>query len=43
MTSDFYGPCYPVHIVVIPKRHIASLVALTAEDDVLLSGIVGYN
>ena len=29
-------PSYPVHIVVIPKRHIASLIALTAEDDDLL-------
>jgi histidine triad (HIT) family protein len=25
-------PAYPVHIVVIPKRHIASLVALTGAD-----------
>ena len=29
-------PSYPVHIVVIPKRHIASLTALAAEDDALL-------
>jgi histidine triad (HIT) family protein len=29
-------PYYPVHIVVIPKRHIASLVTLTEEDDELL-------
>jgi histidine triad (HIT) family protein len=26
-------PAYPVHIVVIPKRHIASLVTLTDADD----------
>ena len=29
-------PFYPVHIVVIPKRHVASLLALTEEDDKLL-------
>ncbi len=29
-------PAYPVHIVVIPKRHIASLIALTPADDALL-------
>jgi histidine triad (HIT) family protein len=29
-------PYWPVHIVVIPKRHIDSLIALTAEDDDLL-------
>jgi histidine triad (HIT) family protein len=34
-------PSYPVHIVVIPKRHIASLIALTAEDDDLLLEMMG--
>lgn len=29
-------PFYPAHVVVIPKRHIASLLALDAEDDELL-------
>ncbi len=29
-------PAYRVHIVVIPKRHIASLLALTPDDDDLL-------
>ncbi len=29
-------PYYPVHIVVIPKRHIASLIALESHDDLLL-------
>ncbi|MCL4506819.1 MAG: HIT domain-containing protein [Chloroflexi bacterium] len=29
-------PYYPVHIVVIPKRHIASLLALSAADDALV-------
>jgi histidine triad (HIT) family protein len=29
-------PFYPAHVVVIPKRHVASLVALGAEDDALL-------
>jgi len=29
-------PFYPVHIVVIPKRHIASLLTLTPEDSELL-------
>lgn len=29
-------PFWPVHIVVIPKRHIASLVALEDGDDALL-------
>lgn len=32
-------PFYPVHIVVIPKRHIPSL--LTLEDDGLLLGLMG--
>ena len=34
-------PSYPVHIVVIPKRHIASLIALTVEDDGLLLEMLG--
>ncbi|MBI1257979.1 MAG: HIT domain-containing protein [Chloroflexi bacterium] len=34
-------PSYPVHIVVIPKRHIASLITLTAEDDDLLLELLG--
>jgi histidine triad (HIT) family protein len=29
-------PFYPVHIVVIPKHHIASLLSLEDEDDKLL-------
>lgn len=29
-------PSYPVHIVVVPKRHIASLATLGADDDGLL-------
>jgi histidine triad (HIT) family protein len=29
-------PSYPVHIVVIPKRHIASLLDLEPEDEPLL-------
>jgi histidine triad (HIT) family protein len=29
-------PAYPVHIVVIPKRHIASLLDLADKDDPLL-------
>ena len=29
-------PHWPVHIVVVPKRHIASLAALRDEDDALL-------
>jgi histidine triad (HIT) family protein len=29
-------PSYPVHIVVIPKRHITSLIHLKPEDDALL-------
>ncbi|MCD4687437.1 MAG: HIT domain-containing protein [Anaerolineae bacterium] len=30
-------PAYPVHIVVIPKRHIDSLITLTDADDDLLA------
>lgn len=29
-------PFWPVHIVVIPKRHVASLLALTPDDQELL-------
>ena len=29
-------PFYPVHVVVIPKRHVASLLALGEGDDALL-------
>ncbi len=29
-------PAWPVHLVVIPKRHIASLIALGPADDALL-------
>jgi histidine triad (HIT) family protein len=34
-------PYYPTHIVVIPKRHIASLITLQAEDDDLLLELMG--
>lgn len=33
------NPCAPVHILVIPKKHIASAVALTEEDDKLIAHI----
>jgi len=33
-------PFWPVHIVVIPKRHIDSLLSLTAEDDSLLLELI---
>ena len=29
-------PYWPVHIVVVPKRHIVSILALNASDDVLV-------
>jgi histidine triad (HIT) family protein len=29
-------PYYPVHVVVVPKRHVASLLALAPADDALL-------
>jgi histidine triad (HIT) family protein len=32
-------PAYPVHIVVIPKRHVDSLLALTEADDDLLAAL----
>jgi len=34
-------PFWPIHIVVIPKRHISSLLALTPEDDLLLLDLIG--
>jgi len=34
-------PFYPVHVVVIPKRHIGSLLTLEAEDDYLLLQLIG--
>jgi histidine triad (HIT) family protein len=34
-------PFWPVHIVVIPKRHIASLVTLEESDDQLLLEMLG--
>jgi histidine triad (HIT) family protein len=34
-------PYYPVHVVVIPKRHVASLVALAEGDDDLLLELMG--
>ncbi|MDX2136740.1 MAG: HIT domain-containing protein [Chloroflexota bacterium] len=34
-------PAYPVHIVVIPKQHIASLLAITAENEPLLLELLG--
>jgi histidine triad (HIT) family protein len=33
-------PFYPVHIVVIPKRHIQSLLSLEPEDDALLLELI---
>lgn len=33
-------PFYPTHIVVIPKRHIGSLITLGAEDDALLVELI---
>lgn len=34
-------PFYPVHVVVIPKRHIGSLLTLEEEDDKLLLQLIG--
>jgi histidine triad (HIT) family protein len=34
-------PSYPVHIVVIPKRHISSFLSLDVSDHALLSGLIG--
>jgi histidine triad (HIT) family protein len=34
-------PFWPVHIVVIPKRHIASLLTLEKTDDTLLLELLG--
>ena len=33
-------PFYPVHVVVIPKRHVASLLAMEKADDGLLSELI---
>jgi histidine triad (HIT) family protein len=33
-------PFYPVHVVVIPKRHIGSLLTLEKEDDGLLLELI---
>ena len=33
-------PFYPVHVVVIPKRHIASLLTLEKEDNDLLLELI---
>jgi histidine triad (HIT) family protein len=33
-------PFYPAHVVVIPKRHIASLLTLEKEDDDLLLELI---
>ena len=35
------NPFYPVHIVVIPKRHISSLLTLEEEDNDLLLELFG--
>lgn len=35
------SPFYPLHIVVIPKRHIPSLIALDEKDDALLLEMFG--
>lgn len=32
-------PSYPVHILLVPKRHIASMIDLAAEDSVFLSDV----
>lgn len=34
-------PFWPVHIVVVPKRHVSSLLTLTAEDDALTLELLG--
>ncbi|MGB8507224.1 MAG: HIT domain-containing protein [Pyrinomonadaceae bacterium] len=34
-------PYWPVHLVVIPKRHVASLLALEESDDALLVELIG--
>lgn len=34
-------PFYPVHVVVIPKRHVASLLTLEKADDDLLLELIG--
>lgn len=35
------NPAAPMHILVVPKRHIASLAATAAEDDALLGRLQG--
>lgn len=37
---DSYRPSWPVHIVVVPKEHIASFTALRAEDTSVLLEII---
>jgi histidine triad (HIT) family protein len=34
-------PFYPAHVVIIPKRHVSSLLALTEDDDHLLLQLIG--
>jgi histidine triad (HIT) family protein len=34
-------PSYPVHIVVIPKRHIGSLLSLDVSDHLFVSELIG--
>lgn len=34
-------PFYPVHVVVIPKRHVGSLLVLGEDDDALLLELIG--
>ena len=34
-------PFWPIHIVVIPKHHVASLISLEATDDALLLEMLG--
>jgi histidine triad (HIT) family protein len=34
-------PFYPVHVVVIPKRHLGSLLAMEKADDALLVELIG--
>jgi histidine triad (HIT) family protein len=34
-------PFYPVHVVVIPKRHVSSLLTLEKEDEDLLLELIG--
>jgi histidine triad (HIT) family protein len=34
-------PAYPVHVVIIPKRHIPSLLDLTEADNILMTEMLG--